>query len=66
LFGDLVLDHTGTTPNRVRGTDMHNEYLDWDEQVLIFKAVSVKNKKLSNIGDYVAYKGEEEVHMTVQ
>lgn len=39
---------------------MHNVYLPSYCQVSLYKAIEVKKQKLCHVGDYVAYKGEEE------
>ena len=40
---------------------MHNELLNYSDVVSLFKAVEVTHQRMSHVGDYVMYVGEEEV-----
>ena len=37
------------------GGNLHNEYIENDTTVAIYKAVEIKQQKLCHVGNYVAY-----------
>lgn len=39
---------------------MHNDYLSGQDEVSLFKATVVTHMELSDVGDYVSYRSEEE------
>lgn len=55
---------TSTSPNAIGG-NMHNEHLQRVDKVSLYKAVEVYHQKMSHIGDYVAYIGENEAPQKV-
>lgn len=42
------------------GGNLHNELVDMERRVAIYKAVMTKNQVLCHVGDYIAYVGEED------
>ena len=42
--------------------NLHNHNIDMYARVSLYKAVEVSNQKMSHVGDYVAYTGENEVY----
>ena len=60
LFMNLSLNNSGDSPWSVGG-NINNSYLEYDEEVSLFKAVMGHKKKLCDVGDYVAYCGQEGV-----
>ncbi len=64
LFSKLSLTkENGTlTSPRATGGNLHNHNIDMYARVSLYKAVEVSNQKMSHVGDYVAYTGENEVY----
>lgn len=61
-FKHLKLDKHGDSPLSIGG-NLHNEFVNYSEKISLYGGVIAKNIKLCNIGDYIAYCGEDEVQM---
>ncbi len=42
------------------GGNLHNEYVEMDTPVALYKAVEMQNQKLCHIGNYIAYYRQED------
>lgn len=58
-FGDIEIHDQ--SPLRSVGGNLHNEYMEYESRVKLYKGVVGSKQKLCKNGDFIAYIGEQSV-----